>query len=303
MSDIKWLPDGQKMLEKLMTAVPEPMREPIRPKLLQMLAGKAAGQPVSGDLVKKFVSEDLPEPQRSALMAALGLKPAGAKQEAAAPVGAAAGWDGKAEVMFERMLQEVPDMMREVFRGKLMQIANQKAAGGPIKEEHIVAIVKEIVPDPFKTSILKAFATMGDIDITKVEKIIEENPGGEETLITILHAVQEQFGYVPREALILVSQKKEVFLSTLYRLVTSYKAFHLEKPKQHVITACNGTGCQVVGGSLLKEIEAKMAGNGAGVTLEKVRCLGCCDLSPAVMIDGEIYGGADAQAKLSEIFR
>lgn len=301
MSDIKWLPDGQKMFDKLISAVPEPMREPIRPKLEQMLAGKAAGQPVSGDFVKKFVSEDLPEPQRSALMAALGMKPAGGDKPAAAPAGSA-NWQGKAEVMFERMLQEVPDMMREVFRGKLMQIALQKAAGAAITEENIVSIVKEIVPDPFKTAILRAYATMGEIDITRVEDIIEKNPGGQETLITIMHAVQDQFGYVPRQALTVISQKKNVFMSTLYRLATSYAAFRLDKPAANVITVCNGTCCQVKGGGkLVKDIEAKLAGNGAKATLEKVRCLGCCDVSPAVMINGEVLGAAAAQAKLAEI--
>ncbi|MCX8044111.1 MAG: NAD(P)H-dependent oxidoreductase subunit E [Desulfobacterota bacterium] len=300
MSDIKWLPDGQKMFEKLMAAVPEPMREPIRPKLLQMLAGKAAGQPVSGELVKKFVDEDLPEPQRSALMAALGMKPAGAA--ATPPPAAAAGWEGKAEMMFERMLQEVPDMMREVFRGKLMAIANQKAAGGPIKEEHITAIVKEIVPDPFKTNILKAYATMGDVDISKVEDIIAKHPGGDENLIAILHDVQAQYGYLPREALILISQKKNIFLSKLYRLATTYKAFTLDKPKKNVVTICTGSGCHVCGGSeLLKKVEAAVSGDGADVTLEKVRCLGCCDLAPAVMINGQLYSGEEARAKLAEI--
>lgn len=290
------------MFEKLMAAVPEPMREPIKPKLLQMLAGKAAGQPVSGELVKKFVDEDLPEPQRSALMAALGMKPAGAATPP--PAAAAAGWEGKAEMMFERMLQEVPEMMREVFRGKLMQIANQKAAGGPIKEDHIVAIVKEIVPDPFKTNILKAYATMGDVDISKTEEIIARNPGGEETLIAILHEIQAQYGYLPREALILVSQKKNVFLSKLYRLATSYKAFSLEKPKKNEITLCTGTGCQVCGGgSLLKQVEAKLASDGADISLRKVRCLGCCDLAPAVMINGQIYSGDEAQSRLAEILR
>jgi NADH:ubiquinone oxidoreductase subunit E len=288
------------MFDKLMAAVPEAMRDAIRPKLEQMLAGKVAGQPVSGDLVKKFVSEDLPEPQRSALMAALGMKPAGGDKPAAPA--APANWQGNAEVLFERMLQEVPDMMREVFRGKLMQIALQKAAGGAITPDHIVAIVKEIVPDPFKTAILKAYATMGGVDMTKVEEAIEKNPGGQETVITIMHAVQEQFGYVPREALILISQKKNVFLSTLYRLATSYAAFRLDKPAANVITVCNGTCCQVKGGGkLVKEIEAKLAGNGAKATLEKVRCLGCCDVSPAVMINGEVFGAAAAQAKLAEI--
>lgn len=301
MADIKWLPDGQKMFDKLIAAVPEAMRDAIKPKLLEMLAGKAAGKPVSGELVKNFVSKDLPEPQRSALMAALGIKkPGAAKEEPAAP--AAAGWEGSSEVMFERMLQEVPEMMREVFRGKLMQIANQKAQGGPIKEDHVVAVVKEIVPEPFKTNILKAFATMGGVDLSKVEDIIEENPGGQETLIAILHAIQEKFGYIPRQALILVSQKKDVFLSTLYRLVTSYRAFRIEEPQKHILTFCNGTGCHVKGGNkVLQETEAKIAGNGTAVTLEKVRCLGCCDMSPAVMVDGEVYSGADAQAKISEI--
>ena len=301
MSDIKWLPDGQKMFDKLMSAVPEAMRDAIRPKLEQMLAGKVAGQPVSADLVKKFVSEDLPEPQRSALMAALGMKPAGGAAKPAAPA-ATATWQGKAQDMFERMLKEVPDMMREVFRGKLMQIALQKAAGGAVTEDHILSIVKEIVPDPFRTTILKAFATMGDIDVTKVEEIIEKNPGGQETLITIMHAVQDMFGYVPRQALIIISQKKNVFMSTLYRLATSYAAFRLDKPAPNVITVCNGTCCQVKGGGkIVKAIEAKLAGNGAKATLEKVRCLGCCDVSPAVMINGEVLGAAAAQAKLAEI--
>ena len=47
MSDIKWLPDGQKMFDKLMSAVPDAMRDAIRPKLEQMTRGKVAGQPVS----------------------------------------------------------------------------------------------------------------------------------------------------------------------------------------------------------------------------------------------------------------
>lgn len=300
MSDIKWLPDGQKTFDKLMAAVPEAMRDTMRPKLLQMLGGKAAGQPVSKKIVEEWVTEDLPEPQRSALMAALGIKDASKKDEA--PAAATAGWEGDSEQMFERMLQEVPEMMREVFRGKLMGVANQKAAGGPIKEDHIVEIVKEIVPDPFKTNILKAFATMGGVDLTKVEAIIEATPGGEEVIINILHAVQDEFGYVPKEALVLISQKKEIFLSKLYRLVTAYAAFRVEEPGKHIITLCNGTSCHVKGGhSLLKEVEQKVAENGADVTVEKVRCLGCCDLAPAVMIDGEIYTGADAQAKLAAI--
>ena len=303
MADIKWLPDGQKAFSKVMAAIPEAMRDAIKPKLLEMLAGKAAGQPVSEDLVKSWVKDDLPEPQRSALMAALGMQDAQGKKEEAAPAAAAAGWEGNSETMFERMLQEVPEMMREVFRGKLMAIANEKAQGGPIKEEHILAIVKETVPDPFKTNILKAFATMGGVDLTMVEEILESTPGGQETIIGILHRIQEEFKYVPREALVLISQKKDVPLSILYRMVTSYSAFRLEKPKKHMVTVCTSTGSHVNGGSaLLKQLEAKIAQTDAEITLETARDLGCPNMSPAVMIDGEIYSGVNAQAKLEAIF-
>ena len=66
MSDIKWLPDGQKTFEKLMAAVPDAMRDTMRPKLLQMLGGKVAGEPVSKKMVEDWVKEDLPEPQKRA---------------------------------------------------------------------------------------------------------------------------------------------------------------------------------------------------------------------------------------------
>ena len=139
--------------------------------------------------------------------------------------------------MVERMLQEVPDMMREVFRGKLMGIANQKAAGGPIAEEHVLAIVKEIVPDPFKTAILKAFATMGGVDLSNLEQLIKTTAGGQETVIGLLHAVQAEFGYCPREAIVMISQRKTVPLATMYRLLTCYSAFRLQKPGKHIIIA------------------------------------------------------------------
>jgi len=231
-----------------------------------------------------------------------------AAQKSAAPspgaqAVAAGEWAGKSQAMFERMLQEVPEALRGVFRGKLMQVLQQKAKGGPAAESHVTEIVHEMVPEPFKSNILKAFSTMGDMDMNVVEEIIKNNPGGQETAIAILHDIQARCGYLPQEALALVSQRKGIFLSALYQLATAYKAFRIKPPKKYAITVCNGTGCHVKdGGQLLKELEKKAAGNGAQLTLEKVRCLGCCDMSPAVMINGELYGGAQAQARIAEIF-
>jgi NADH-quinone oxidoreductase subunit E len=316
MSDLQWAPDGTRMFKKLLDAVPEAMREMVKPQLLKFLAAKAAGKPVNSEVVTKMVQEDLPEPQRGVIMQALGIKePAGKKvekKEAAPPpepepIGGLKleikdQWAGNSKDMFERMIQEVPETLRDVFRVKLMDIMNKKSQGGVYQEKYVVEIVNEIVPEPFKSNILKAFATIGGIDVSAVEKIIEDFPGGEESLISLMHAIQAQFGYVPEEALKMVSQKKDVFMSTLYRLVTSYQAFRTDPSKKHTVAVCNGTGCHLKGsGAMLKRLEEKVSDDDSQITLEKVRCLGCCDLSPTVVVNGEAYGGTDAQAKISEI--
>ncbi len=312
MSDLKWAPDGKRMFEKLMNAVPEAMRDMVKPQLLQFLAAKASGKPVTNEIVTRMVQEDLPEPQKSVIMQALGIEKPSEKKPDKTEVPPSEGgtvklsmedkWEGNSQSMFDRMIQEVPEALRDIFRGKLMDILKQKAKGGAYKEAHITEIVNEIVPEPFKSNIIKAFSTIGGVDVSAVEGIIDSIPGGQETLITVLHAIQSQYGYIPEEALQVVSQKKGVFMSTLYRLVSSYQAFRTEAPKKFLVSICEGTGCHVNGsGTLLKKLEEKSAGIDSQITLEKVRCLGCCDLSPAVKVNGEVYGGPDAQAKISEI--
>ncbi len=312
MSDVKWAPDGKSMFGKLMNAVPEAMRDMVKPQLLQLLGAKAAGKPVTSEIITRMVQEDLPEPQKSMLMQALGIEKPAEKKPAKKDVPPSEGgtvklsmednWEGSSQSMFDRMINEVPEALRDIFRGKLMDILKQKAKGGAYQEAHVVEIVNEIVPEPFKSNIIKAFSTIGGVDVSAVGGIIDANPGGQETLITLLHAIQSQYGYVPEEALQVVSQKKGVGMSTLYRLVTSYQAFRSEAPKKYLVSICDGTGCHVNGsGTLLKKLEEKSACTDSQITLEKVRCLGCCDLSPAVMVNGELYGGPDAQAKISEL--
>lgn len=313
MSDVKWAPDGKKMFEKLLGAVPEAMREMAKPQLLKFLAARASGKAVTAQVVTRMVKEDLPEPQKGMIMQALGIKkPAGKKAEKEKVHPASAGeasqpqsqetWEGSSRSMFERMIKEVPEALQEVFRGKLMDILRQKARGGPYRESSVTEIVNEIVPEPFKSNILKAFATMGGVDVGVVEGIIASFPGGPESVSAILHSLKNKFGYVPEEALRVVSQKKGVFMSALYRLVTSFQAFPTASPKKHTVSICTGTGCHLKGsGAMLKKLEGSAAAPDVPVTLEKVRCLGCCDLSPAVVVDGEVYGGTDAQEKISEM--
>ncbi|MDX1777854.1 MAG: hypothetical protein R3339_03170, partial [Thermodesulfobacteriota bacterium] len=123
MSDLKWAPDGKRMFEKLMNAVPEAMRDMVKPQLLQFLTAKASGKPVTNEIVTRMVQEDLPEPQKSVIMQALGIqkppekKP---KKEDAPPSQSSTIhlstedlWEDNSQSMFDRMIQEVPEALRD----------------------------------------------------------------------------------------------------------------------------------------------------------------------------------------------
>ena len=295
MADLTWTPDGEKIFKKLTDAVPEAMREAIKPKLLEMIAARAAGNPVTEDIVTEMVKEDLPEPQKSALMAALGIEP-----ETPEPEGPKINWSGKSEMMFEIMLGEVPEAMRGVFRGKLSAVIMEKCKGGPATEDHVTEVVNEIVPDPFKTNILKKFKEIGDFDINIIDEIIDRHGKSEESLMYILHDAQDAIGYLPIEAISAISNKCGIKLSAIYSIVTFYKAFKLEAPGKHHIKICKGTACHLNDKDKIAE-KAENKAKSSDTTVEKTLCLGCCDCSPAFEIDGKIYQGDEAKSVIDTL--
>lgn len=210
-------------------------------------------------------------------------------------------WSGKSEAMFEIMLGEVPDAMRDVFRGKLSAVIAQKAQGGPATEDHVTAVVMEIVPEPFKGAILKKFKELGDFDIKVIDQIIEKQGTAQDRLIYILHDIQDEVGYLPPEALRAVSNKTGIHLSTVYNVATFYKTFRLTRPGSHHVKICCGTACHINDkNGIAKQVEER-AGASPAVSMEKTLCLGCCDCSPAIEIDGRIYKGEDAKAKIETL--
>jgi len=126
----------------------------------------------------------------------------------------------------------------------------------------------------------------------------------EGNLIMILHAIQNQHGYVPREVAMELSRELGVKLARIYEVITFYHYFKLQPPGAHNVTVCNGTACYLKGSTdLLNEVRARL-GIGEGETtadrqfhLDVVRCIGCCGMSPAMVVDGKTHG----RVKTSEI--
>jgi NADH-quinone oxidoreductase subunit E len=117
------------------------------------------------------------------------------------------------------------------------------------------------------------------------------------SLVMMLHAVQDEYGYVPREIAMEIAQKAHIPLAKIYEVLTFYHFFKLTPPAKHKIAVCTGTACYLKGAPLVvKEIEKELSINEGETTedglfsLNVLRCMGCCALAPVMSIDGKIYG-------------
>jgi len=131
----------------------------------------------------------------------------------------------------------------------------------------------------------------------KVESILDNYQRDEGMLVSILQDIQAEYNYLPKEALVELSQTLGAPLSQVYSVATFFKAFSLEPRGRHLINVCLGTACHVRGAVRVLEaiereldIKASKTTKDLKFTLETVNCVGCCALGPVVIIDGEYYG-------------
>jgi len=132
---------------------------------------------------------------------------------------------------------------------------------------------------------------------SRVAELVEPFAGRPSELIQALHRVQEELGYIPKEAQRAVAAALGVPLSQVHGVVTFYHFFRTEPVGRHTIRLCLGTACYVRGAArvlqaLQEELGVDLGGTSADglFTLEGVRCLGACGLAPVMMVDGEVYG-------------
>ena len=121
-------------------------------------------------------------------------------------------------------------------------------------------------------------------------------------LIMVLHRVQQEFGFIPRQIAFEVADKLETPLAKIYGVMTFYNFFKLTKPGRNQIQVCMGTACYLKGGEdIILELEGILGVGLNTVTpdgefsVEAVRCIGCCGLAPVMVINGEVYGKVETK--------
>jgi len=121
--------------------------------------------------------------------------------------------------------------------------------------------------------------------------------GRKGTTIAVLQKVQEELGYLPREAIEEISKTLRISPSEIYGVITFYAQFRTKPRGRHVVRVCRGTACHVRGGGAVLDqvkrdlsIEENESTPGVEYTLETVACIGACALAPAMVIDEDTFG-------------
>jgi len=141
-------------------------------------------------------------------------------------------------------------------------------------------------------------------ELMKIIAGYKEKPGA---LILVLHKAQNLFGYLPREVQRQIADGLGIPLSEVTGVVTFYSFFTMVPKGRHRVKICLGTSCYVRGGQrLLGELQKKLHIPVGGTTedrkfsLEVVRCIGACGLSPAMTVGEDVFGRVK-NTKLGEI--
>jgi formate dehydrogenase subunit gamma len=119
-------------------------------------------------------------------------------------------------------------------------------------------------------------------------------------LLPILHALQEEFGYIDEAAEPLIADALNITRAEVHGVVTFYHDFRHQPAGRHVLKLCRAEACQAAGGEALAARAESRLGIAFGsttadgrITLEPVFCLGLCSVSPSAMIDGRIVARLD----------
>jgi NADH-quinone oxidoreductase E subunit len=135
---------------------------------------------------------------------------------------------------------------------------------------------------------------MGTVEI---EAILERHPHARrESLISILQEVQEEYGYISKEAVTHIGRRLKLPTSKIYGVATFYNQVRFQPLGQFHVQVCRGTACHVKGSAAVLEAVERALHVQPGQTtreglfsLEVVACMGACGLSPVMNINGEFY--------------
>lgn len=142
-------------------------------------------------------------------------------------------------------------------------------------------------------------------DLSKLGPILSAYAGIPGSLITILQQAQEIYGYLPMDVIYHIAEATGSTPAKVLGVATFYTQFRFRPMGKYLIMLCDGTACHVNGSEKIAAAISEYLGIGSGETSEDglfslsiVACLGCCSLSPVMMINEDTYGSLTPEKAL-----
>lgn len=147
----------------------------------------------------------------------------------------------------------------------------------------------------------------GSSNLSLLDEVLEKYKNIPGSLITILQKAQEIYGYLPTDVIYHIAEETNLTPAKVMGVATFYTQFRFTPVGKYLIMLCQGTACHVNGSEKIEKTIKEELGISDGettsdglFTLKNVACLGCCSLSPVMMINDETYGSLTPE-KVKEI--
>lgn len=144
----------------------------------------------------------------------------------------------------------------------------------------------------------------------KIDSIIDVYQSNSTKLVGLLLDVQDIIPkqYIPREVAAYISEKMNIPLSKTYDVISFYAALSDVPRADYVIQLCDSVVCKVTGNTTLRDTITELLGirelqatADGKYWLEYTPCFGACDISPAMRINGKVFGHLTTANSVKEV--
>lgn len=146
-----------------------------------------------------------------------------------------------------------------------------------------------------------------------IDQIVARYPEKRSASLMVLHALQEEFGFLPQSLVEWTAAKLELEPINIHEIVTFYPMFRPYKVGKKMVRVCRTLSCALGGSKQLHQgicerygLDPEEGGpqtsEDGEVTVEFAECLASCGTAPVMMVDDRMYESVkveDAQALIT----
>ncbi|MGA1848376.1 MAG: NAD(P)H-dependent oxidoreductase subunit E [Thermoplasmatota archaeon] len=136
-----------------------------------------------------------------------------------------------------------------------------------------------------------------------LDGFLMEAEGLDSPILFLLHRIQDKLGFIGAQHAEYISRSFGIPLTEVYSAATFYEEFKIEPLGENIIKVCRGIVCHANGSLEIINAIKQVLNIGIGettpdgrITLLETSCIGQCDGSPAIMVNGEVHRDVDIRS-------